>query len=52
MNILNWNYQGLNSTRKRHILHDLIVDHSVDLVLVQETKKRRVYSTLLKQHLN
>lgn len=39
MNILNWNYGGLNSTRKRHILHDLIVDHSVDLVLVQETKK-------------
>ena len=39
MNILNWNCRGLNSIRKRYILHDLIIDHKVDLLAVQETKK-------------
>lgn len=39
MNILNWNCRGLNSTRTRHILRDLISDNKIDIVAIQETKK-------------
>ena len=39
MNILNWNIRGLNACRKRSILADLITQHSVDILAVQETKK-------------
>lgn len=39
MKVLNWNARGLNAPKKRRILRDLINDNSVDLIVIQETKK-------------
>lgn len=39
MNILNWNVRGLNATRTRSILADLIKSYYVDIIAIQETKK-------------
>jgi exonuclease III len=39
MNLLCWNARGLGSTKKRNILHDLIIDHHIDIVAIQKTKK-------------
>ena len=39
MNILNWNIRGINACRTRSILSDLIKQHSVDVVAIQETKR-------------
>lgn len=39
MRILNWNARGLNAPKKRKILKDLIIDNSIDLIAIQETKK-------------
>jgi hypothetical protein len=34
-----WNARGLGSSKKRRILHDIIVDNKIDVIAVQETKK-------------
>lgn len=48
MNILNWNIRGMNACRKRSILADLIQQHSVDILAVQETKKPDFSNRILK----
>lgn len=39
LHILNWNIRGMNSTRKRQILHDMLVVNKIDIVVIQESKK-------------
>lgn len=48
MNFLNWNARGINSSKKRQILHDIIVDHKIDLIAIQETKKEKFNNRVLK----
>lgn len=48
LNILNWNVRGINSSRKRAILKDLLVQHKIDIVLLQETKREHFSSRILK----
>lgn len=48
MNILSWNIRGLNACRKRSILADLIKQHSVDILAIQETKKEDFTKRFLK----
>ena len=38
--ILNWNARGLGLSVKRRYLSDLIKDHNIDLISIQETKKQ------------
>lgn len=40
MNILNWNIIGLNAYRKKHILIDMLKDYKIDIIVLQETKKK------------
>lgn len=39
MKVLNWNARGLNAPSKRRILRDLILEHHIDIIAIQETKK-------------
>lgn len=48
MNILNWNVRGLNSSRSRQLLRDLLVDNKIDVVAIQETKKETFTNRCLK----
>lgn len=36
--LLNWNVRGLNSSRKKQILGDIISKENIDIVFIQETK--------------
>ena len=38
MIILSWNVRGLNSIPKQKAIHELVVDHSPDILCIQETK--------------
>lgn len=38
LNILNWNARGLCAPKKRRKLNNMIKDHSVDIIAIQETK--------------
>lgn len=49
INILNWNCRGINSSRTRHLLKDLIIDNKVDLVAIQETKKEEFNNRCLQE---
>ena len=48
MNFLNWNARGLNSYKKRQILHDILVDHHIDILAIQETKKEQFTNRILR----
>lgn len=48
MNFLNWNARGINSSKKRQILHDMIIDHHINLIAIQETKRETFNSRILK----
>ena len=48
MNFLNWNARGLNSYKKRQILHDILVDHRIDILAIQETKKEQFTNRILR----
>jgi hypothetical protein len=48
MNLLCWNARGLGSSKKRNMLHDLIIDHHVDIVAIQETKKQTFSTRILR----
>lgn len=48
MRVLNWNARGLNAPKKRRILKDLILDNSIDLIAIQETKKENFSLRILK----
>lgn len=48
MNILNWNVRGLNSSRSRQLLRDLLIDNRIDVVAIQETKKESFTNRCLK----
>lgn len=48
MNILNYNIWGLNACRKQSILADLIKQHSVDILAIQETKMEDFTHCILK----
>ena len=48
MRVLNWNARGLNAPKKRRILRDLILDNSIDLIAIQETKKENFSLRILK----
>jgi hypothetical protein len=39
INILSWNYRGFNSPKKRLLLSEYLVQHQIDIVGFQETKK-------------
>ena len=47
MNFLNWNARGINSSKKRQILHDMIVDNKIDILAIQETKKENFTTRIL-----
>jgi exonuclease III len=40
MNILCWNAKGLGAPKKCSILHDIIKDHNIDIIIIQEIKKK------------
>lgn len=48
MNFLNWNARGINSSKKRQILHDIIVDHKIDIIAIQETKRATFNNRILR----
>lgn len=38
LSLLNWNIRGMNSSKKKQILHDLIDLEKIDVIMIQETK--------------
>ena len=38
MIILSWNVRGLNSIPRQKAMHELVTDHSPDILCIQETK--------------
>ena len=38
MIILSWNVRGLNSIPRQKAIHELVVEHSPDILCIQETK--------------
>lgn len=56
MNFLNWNVRGINSTKKRQILADIVTNHHIDILALQETKKEtftdRILRTISKRLMN
>lgn len=48
MKFLNWNARGINSSKKRQVLADLIVHHHIDFIAIQETKKETFTARSLK----
>lgn len=40
--ILHWNIRGLNKSNKRLLLKDMLWEHRVDVVGIQETKKKQL----------
>lgn len=48
MKFLSWNVCGLDSWRKRALIKNLIQQQNPNLVLIQETKKSSITSTLIK----
>lgn len=47
MKILNWNIRGMNSSRKKQALHDIINHQHIDLIAIQETKTEDFSTRLL-----
>lgn len=48
MNFLNWNVRGINSTRKRQILADIVKEQHIDILALQETKKETFTDRILR----
>lgn len=48
MKVLNWNARGLNAPKKRRILRDMILEHKIDIIVIQETKKDTFSHRILK----
>lgn len=49
MNILNWNIRGMNQAKKRRALNSIILQHHIDIITIQETKKEDFTNRSLKQ---
>jgi exonuclease III len=39
MKVFCWNIRGLGTSQKKAILQDIIKDHTIDIIAIQEIKK-------------
>jgi exonuclease III len=40
MKVFCWNIRGLGTSQKKAILQDIIKDHTIDIIAIQEIKKK------------
>jgi exonuclease III len=47
VNILNWKCRGLNQSKKRLLLCDILKDNRIEIVGIQETKMKEISDSIL-----
>jgi exonuclease III len=47
VNILSWNCRGLNQSKKKSLLCDILKDNRIEIVGIQETKMKEVSDRIL-----
>lgn len=48
MNIISWNVRGLGKPKRRRLVRDVLADHYINIVSLQETKKEDFKDRTLK----
>jgi nitrate reductase NapE component len=48
MNILSWNIRGLGKPKRRRLIRDILYEHLIDLMSLQETKKEKYKDRMLR----